>query len=101
MEQITITKKERASSHIIQDASYHRKRVKYFDVNKSFNIQDPLKPPTDLEYNSIVDKFSKHEFMIINGRIASDSPEFASYARIYESIFPRIRTEIGRLEQIL
>lgn len=44
-----------------------------------------------MEYNEIVDKYSKHEFMIIHGRIADESPEFASYSRIYESIFGKIK----------
>lgn len=36
-----------------------------------------------MEYSSIVDKYSKHEFMIINGKIANEGPEYASYSRIY------------------
>lgn len=54
-----------------------------------------------MEYDEIVDKFSKHEFMIINGKFVNEGPEYASYSRIYESILSKIRIEISKLESIL
>ena len=48
-----------------------------------------------------MDKYSKHEFMIVKGRIVDEGPEFASYKRIYESIYGRRRFQIHRLEDIL
>lgn len=36
-----------------------------------------------MEYSEIVDKYSKHEFMIIRGQLVADGPEYASYSRIY------------------
>ena len=60
-----------------------------------------MRPPDKMEYDEIVDKFSKHEFMIINGKFVNEGPEYASYSRIYESILSKIRIEISKLESIL
>ena len=49
------------------------------------------------EYEQAVDKYSKHEFMIINGQTATEGPEFASYIRIYESIYFKIKEQILNL----
>ena len=42
-----------------------------------------------------------HQFQLIDGAIDTDTPEFASYQRVYESIFPRVIEQLGRLEGIL
>ena len=39
--------------------------------------------------------------MIIKGRFVDEGPEFASYARIYESIYGKIKLQIHRLEDML
>lgn len=38
---------------------------------------------------------------MIKGIINYDTPEFASFQRIYESIFPKIKTQLSRLSGIL
>lgn len=43
-----------------------------FNHNIKVNESDLLKEPE--EYENIVDKYSKHEFMIINGQTATDGP---------------------------
>lgn len=42
-----------------------------------------------------------HQFQLIDGAIDTDTPEFASYQRVYESIFPRVVEQLARLEGIL
>ena len=77
------------------------KTIKYIDLSggtirkkeNSFNVENV--------YNDNMDKFAKHEFMIIRGRFIDEGPEFASYRRIYESVFAKIRVNIKKLEAIL
>ena len=69
---MTISRKERSASHILRGHSSRKnKRINYVDLNKSSTIKEnPLQGPSEMEYNDIVDKYSKHEFMIIHGRLA-------------------------------
>ncbi len=39
--------------------------------------------------------------MIINGVLVDETPEFASYKRIYESAFANIKINISRIEELL
>lgn len=47
--------------------------------------------PRPLPYDEAVDKYSLHHFMIRKGKIVSDTPEFSSFRRIYDSIWKRLK----------
>lgn len=48
-----------------------------------------------------VAKVVSHEFDVVNGVVNQGSPEFSSYQRVYESIFPKIQEQLGRVQAIL
>eukprot|EP00762_Andalucia_godoyi_P008064 ANDGO_02193.mRNA.1 IQ calmodulin-binding motif protein len=50
-------------------------------------------------FQSALDSFSLHRFLVRKGRVIAESPEFASYKRTFSSIWPRVQVWISVLEQ--
>jgi len=76
-----------------------KKGAKFIDLNQSSKLHE--KKSHNLGYIESVSKPFSHEFLVINGEINNDTPEFASYQRVYESIFPKIHNQLMKLTQLL
>lgn len=76
---------------------------KTYSINEQVTI--PKKQDDALvelrSYTSLMDEFSLHNFMIWNGRVLKDTPEFQSYMRTYKNQWSYIVTVIGQLEKLM
>ena len=75
-EEITRLAENRTASKKKQRTNSKRKAIKFVDINSNAKIDeiDERLLKEGENYHLTVDKYSKHEFMIIKGRIVDEGP---------------------------
>ena len=61
---------------------------------------DPPSLEAARQYEQLMDTHSLHEFIIRYGQTLSTTPEFASYGRVYASLWPIIKQLVLQLESV-
>lgn len=61
---------------------------------------DSPSPEATRQYEELMDSHSLHEFIIRYGQTLNSTPEFASYGRVYVSLWPIIAQLILQLESV-
>jgi hypothetical protein len=80
---------------------FDRRQPRAVDILTGSKIGERQHKPSKVAYMPTHSKPYLHHFQIIEGVVDTDTPEFASYQRVYESIMPRVQEQLARLEGLL
>lgn len=69
---------------------FDKRHPRAVDILTGSKIGERQHKPSKLAYMPTNSKPYLHQFQLIDGAIDTDTPEFASYQRVYESIFPKV-----------
>lgn len=72
---------------------FDKRSLKAVDILAGSKIGQPQNN-SKLGYLQSNNKTYQHQFIIIQGKINRDTPEFASYQRVYDSIMPKIYEQL-------